>query len=85
MFLLIFKFSEHVNGKMCYRLPYDQVPKFGHFFNELEAMRVQLEIDEFGISDSTMEDIFIKMANLADSKAEDNKQAQPNDACKSKG
>ena len=55
-----------VNGETHLRLGYDSVNKFSSCLAAIEKFQKDLDISEFGISDSSMEEVFIKMADMAD-------------------
>ena len=55
-----------VNGETHLRLGYDTVGAFPQCLAAIEKSQKELDISEFGITDSSMEEVFIKMADMAD-------------------
>ena len=49
-----------VGSELNYLLPHESSPSFEELFNALEQNRVELGIDSFGASVTTMEEVFIK-------------------------
>jgi ABC-type multidrug transport system ATPase subunit len=63
--------AKSAGREMSFFLPFEDVPKFGDFFTKLEVSSKELEIDSYGISLTSLEQIFIKIAQNAAEK-EDN-------------
>jgi len=51
-----------VGSELNYLLPHESSPSFEELFDELEQNRKELDIDSFGASVTTMEEVFIKYA-----------------------
>lgn len=51
--------TRHLNNTLNFTLPYSQKSNFKQFFNSLERNKKSLEISSYGISDTTLEEIFL--------------------------
>nr|QNH67915.1 ATP-binding cassette transporter subfamily A member 1-like protein X3 [Brachionus plicatilis] len=51
--------SRQLNNTLNFTLPYSQKSNFKHFFNSLDRNKKSLEISGYGISDTTLEEIFL--------------------------
>lgn len=56
------KVLESSEAELKIELPYSSVPQFAVFFNELEQNLAKLSVKTFGISVTTLEEIFIKIS-----------------------
>ena len=53
--------EKDVNDTVSFRLPFSDVPKFSQLFEKLESAQDELAIDGFGLSLSTIEDVFVRI------------------------
>lgn len=51
--------TRQINNNFNFTLPYSQKTNFEDFFNALEKNKNSLEIASYGISDTTLEEIFL--------------------------
>jgi hypothetical protein len=51
--------NRSVNGQLSYILAYNQKPKFEEFFTTLDKNKEMLGVESYGISDTTLEEVFI--------------------------
>lgn len=51
---------EDLNSEISFVLPAEQTAKFSHLFDKLEENKLKLNVDNIGISISTLEDVFLK-------------------------
>lgn len=58
--------TRHINNTLTYTLPYSQKSHFEEFFYELEKNKNSLEIASYGISDTTLEEIFLLLTTRDD-------------------
>lgn len=58
--------EKDVNDTVSFRLPFSDVPKFSQLFERLESAQDELGIDGFGLSLSTIEDVFVRTCSEAD-------------------
>ena len=61
--------EKDVNDTVSFRLPFSDVPQFSQLFDRLENAQEELGIDGFGLSLSTIEDVFVRICSQADSVA----------------
>ena len=47
-------------GELIFSLPTADSPSFGNLFETLESRRTELDIGNFGLSITTMEDVFLR-------------------------
>lgn len=59
--------EKDVNDTISFRLPFSDVPKFSQLFEKLENSQGELGIDGFGLSLSTIEEVFVKICSESDS------------------
>ena len=52
----------HVGTELSFRLPMQEAAAFPHILAQLEARRVELGVQDYGISVTTLEDVFLKVA-----------------------
>jgi ATP-binding cassette subfamily A (ABC1) protein 1 len=52
-----------VGAEISFQLPYEDSHKFAEFFDEIEAKKTELGVLSYGISITTMEEVFIKVAD----------------------
>ncbi|CAF1133163.1 unnamed protein product, partial [Brachionus calyciflorus] len=70
---------EKFNGKeVNYNLPIDSVEKFESLFQEIEETREILKIENVAISMTTLEEVFLKLAEEADSEKTQSDSDQEN-------
>jgi ATP-binding cassette subfamily A (ABC1) protein 1 len=55
-----------VGAEIAYQLPVNASPKFPQLFNEIDARSESLGISQYGISVTTMEEVFIKVGHSGD-------------------
>lgn len=53
--------SRQINNTIDFTLPYSQKPNFEDFFKALEKSKQTLDIASYGISDTTLEEIFLQL------------------------
>ena len=53
--------ASHEAGEVMFILPSNQVSKFEGLLETLETDRVMLGIESFGVSVTTMEEVFLKL------------------------
>ena len=53
--------SRQINNTIDFTLPYSQKPNFEDFFKALEKSKQTLDIASYGISDTTLEEIFLSL------------------------
>jgi hypothetical protein len=51
--------TRQINNILSFTLPYSQKPNFEDFFLALERNRSNLDISSYGLSDTTLEEIFL--------------------------
>lgn len=51
-----------VSSELAMQLPLSQVKRFSRLFNEIESTRSALRISEYGISITTLEEVFLRVA-----------------------
>ena len=49
--------------ELAYRLPFDEAPKFGAVLRMLQQRKEQLRIESFGLSMTTLEEVFLRLAH----------------------
>ena len=52
-----------VGAELSYRLPFEASPSFRHLFTELDAQKSQLSVAEYGLSVTTLEEVFLLVAS----------------------
>ncbi|KAI9140082.1 hypothetical protein BKA69DRAFT_1081761 [Paraphysoderma sedebokerense] len=57
------KQTRNVGSELSFTLPYQSVSEFKHFFDALEDEMGRLGIDSFGLSMTTLEEVFLKLEN----------------------
>ena len=62
---------ENNQEEVLYRLDNDQSEKFPEMFLELEANKTELDIANFGLDLTTMDDVFLKIGELERKDTED--------------
>ena len=55
--------TRQINNNYSFTLPYSQKANFENFFNALEKNKSALEISSYGISDTTLEEIFLLLTS----------------------
>ena len=55
------KLIRHVSGEMAFSLPYSSTALFASFFDELNGRQPQLGIASYGLSMSTLEEVFLRL------------------------
>lgn len=76
-----------IGAEISYALPTSQSDSFAALFDELESRKASLGIGSFGLSASTLEEVFLNLAAMereADEKAEAAKKAEAEAAAKAK-
>lgn len=58
------KLVSDVSAEVQFQLPLEEVSKFEALFLELDAKKQQLSIQSYGISITTMEEVFLKVADM---------------------
>ncbi|XP_032123979.1 ATP-binding cassette sub-family A member 17-like [Sapajus apella] len=58
--------ASSIGEELTFILPKDSVQRFESLFTDLELRQVELGISSFGVSVTTMEDVFIRVCMLAD-------------------
>ena len=53
--------TRQMNNTLNYTLPYSQKANFEDFFRTLEKNKISLDISSYGISDTTLEEIFLML------------------------
>jgi hypothetical protein len=56
--------NRSVNGQLSYILAYNQKPKFEEFFTTFDKNKEMLGVESYGISDTTLEEVFINLLLL---------------------
>lgn len=56
------RLNENLNSEISFILPSEHTAKFGELFKSLEANKDYLNVNNIGISISTLEDVFLKYA-----------------------
>jgi len=54
------RLESNVGVELSFTLPKEQSAKFEHLFTDLENSQASLGIDSFGVSVTTLEEVFIK-------------------------
>ncbi len=55
-----------VSAEVAFQLPMSQINKFEALFDALDAQKRQLDIQTYGVSITTMEEVFLRVAHLGD-------------------
>ncbi len=58
--------TRQMNNTLSYTLPYAQKANFEDFFKALDKYKVSLDISSYGISDTTLEEIFLMLTHRDD-------------------
>ncbi|KAL4432497.1 hypothetical protein ABPG74_013351 [Tetrahymena malaccensis] len=61
------------SAEIAFQIPYKYIPQFEQMFNEIERLKNQLSIRSYGVSITTLEEVFLKVASM-----NDNHVVQPN-------
>lgn len=61
------KVNENLASEISFILPAEQTPKFGELFEKLETQKEKLNVNNIGISISTLEDVFLKYVTMISS------------------
>jgi hypothetical protein len=56
--------TRHINNTLNFTLPYNQKPNFEDFFMALEKSKNALDIASYGISDTTLEEVYYSSKKL---------------------
>ncbi|MCP5108440.1 MAG: ATP-binding cassette domain-containing protein [bacterium] len=51
-------------GEICYRLPFEETPKFPDLFGALDESKEETGIENYGISVTTLEEVFLKIGHM---------------------
>ncbi|KAI6232585.1 ABC transporter ced-7 [Aphelenchoides fujianensis] len=70
------KFSGSPAAQFTINLPYESKTKFAQLFVELETQSAGLDIDSFGLSVNTLEQVFIKVGEKAEGESNDELRAR---------
>ncbi|KAI6232805.1 ABC transporter ced-7 [Aphelenchoides fujianensis] len=70
------KFSGSPAAQFTINLPYESKTKFAQLFVELETQSAELDIDSFGLSVNTLEQVFIKVGEKAEGESNDELRAR---------
>ena len=62
---------------MTIQIPIEYAAKFGEFFQKLDQDLNSLKITNYGISISTLEEVFLKVGHLDDPSAAKNSENHP--------
>ncbi|KAK3590752.1 hypothetical protein CHS0354_030992 [Potamilus streckersoni] len=60
--------ESQISAELSYLLPFDESPKFANLFETVEVSMEKLGVNSFGISPTTMEEVFFKVGKEADEK-----------------
>ncbi|KAK3610642.1 hypothetical protein CHS0354_009107 [Potamilus streckersoni] len=60
--------ESQISAELSYLLPFDESPKFAKLFETVEISMEKLGVTSFGISPTTMEEVFLKVGKEADEK-----------------
>ena len=52
--------KSNASGELIFSLPAAESPAFGNLFESLEKRKTDLDIGNFGLSITTMEDVFLR-------------------------
>ncbi|EYC40207.1 hypothetical protein Y032_0625g804 [Ancylostoma ceylanicum] len=67
-----------VNGRqLCFKLPKEAQKSFGDLFQALEEKKQELFIDSFGVSITSLEDVFLKVGKLTEKSATTSSDPEP--------
>jgi hypothetical protein len=67
-------------GEMAYALPLESAPRFPALFTELEARRSVLKVGDYGIGLTTLEEVFLKIAQEEHADEEEDAAVEPGGA-----
>ena len=56
----------NAGAEIVYRLPFEETESFPAVFQELDARKEELSIDNYGISVTTLEEVFLKIGQQAE-------------------
>lgn len=56
-----FNARESYARQLVFTLPFDSVSEFGSFFNDLDKSLKNLDLSEYGVSVTSMEDVFLQV------------------------
>ncbi|EWS72164.1 ABC transporter family protein (macronuclear) [Tetrahymena thermophila SB210] len=54
------------SAEIAFQIPYKYIPQFEQMFNEIERLKHQLKIRSYGVSITTLEEVFLKVASMND-------------------
>ncbi|EWS72165.1 ABC transporter family protein (macronuclear) [Tetrahymena thermophila SB210] len=54
------------SAEIAFQIPYKYIPQFEQMFNEIERLKHQLQIRSYGVSITTLEEVFLKVASMND-------------------
>ncbi|EAS03349.2 ABC transporter family protein (macronuclear) [Tetrahymena thermophila SB210] len=52
------------SAEIAFQIPYKYIPQFEQMFNEIERLKHQLQIRSYGVSITTLEEVFLKVASM---------------------
>ncbi|KAL4476002.1 hypothetical protein ABPG72_007888 [Tetrahymena utriculariae] len=52
------------SAEIAFQIPYKYIPQFEQMFNEIERLKNQLKIRSYGVSITTLEEVFLKVASM---------------------
>ena len=56
-----YSLDDELEGQIGYNLPFKSIAKFGGFFTDLETSKGRYFINDFGVTITSMEDVFLKV------------------------
>merc|ERR1712048_966421 len=54
----------NAGAEICYRLPFEETESFPHIFDTLDAKKEEFNIKTYGISITTLEEVFLKIGQV---------------------
>ncbi|ETO27514.1 hypothetical protein RFI_09617 [Reticulomyxa filosa] len=58
-------------GEITFRLPFDETPHFAKMFEELDAKKSQIGVSAYGVSVTTLEEVFLRIGEKAQPSSSD--------------
>ncbi|KAL4476001.1 hypothetical protein ABPG72_007887 [Tetrahymena utriculariae] len=66
------------SAEVAFQVPYKYIPQFEQMFNNLELQKDQLKIRSYGISITTLEEVFLKVASMNENHVVQSKKVAAN-------
>jgi ATP-binding cassette subfamily A (ABC1) protein 3 len=66
------KVTTDVSAEVAMQLPMEEVDRFPKLFDELDAKKKELDFESYGVSITTLEEVFLKVAEIRKDSEEDN-------------